>query len=147
MSVQYRWKLFLSKLWFWKVKAKECGHYTKTMGQIEAFGDRKIITFNGQPEYCLDCMAKMSILCAWCGQPIMVGDQITLLSPSSPEEFVIPGYAVVHSKEPLQLVGCLRWDCADSACLRAGFWDTPGKVSRCESPIEMAFRTGRAVIG
>ena len=66
----------------------------------------------------------MAIQCAWCGEPIFIGDPITLYTPH--RDFQIPAHAVVHSENPLQLVGCLRWGCADTGADRAGFW-LPGE--------------------
>ena len=62
------------------------------------------------------------------------------------KDFQIPEYAVVYSRKPLQLVGCLGWDCAESGVDRAGFWVTPGRVERVMSPLEMIFSTGKMVI-
>jgi hypothetical protein len=77
----------------------------------------------------------MVIRCAWCGGYILPGEPITLYTPCS-EDFKIPDYAVVYKEDPKQLVGCLRWNCAESGADRTGFWIIPGKVLRCLSPIE-----------
>ncbi|NTW30199.1 MAG: hypothetical protein HGA33_02895 [Candidatus Moranbacteria bacterium] len=86
----------------------------------------------------------MAIRCAWCGKPIFIGDPVTLYSPN--EGFEIPEYAVRYSEDPLRLVGCLRWDCADSGIDRSGFWMPPGEVMRVMSPIEQVLATGTAAI-
>jgi hypothetical protein len=49
----------------------------------------------------------MTITCPWCGKPILIGDYVTLYTPSDPN-FKIPEGAVVYSENPLQLVGCQR---------------------------------------
>ncbi len=90
-------------------------------------------------DYCLDCVAAMTIRCAWCGNVIFIGSPVTLYGPLP--EFQIPEYAVVHSRDPLKLVGCLGWDCADSGFDRAGFWmpgpDGSGLVHRVHTAFEM----------
>lgn len=85
-----------------------------------------------------------SIKCAWCGKIILCGDPITLYTPCQ-KDFKIPKHAVVYKKSPLQLVGCLRWNCAESGVDRAGFWLFPGKVQRALSPIEECFASGKVV--
>ena len=96
-------------------------------------------------EYCSDCLVKMSIRCAWCGKSILVGSPITLNTPIR-KNFKVPDYAVVYKENPLQLVGCLRWECADTGLDRAGFWVVPGKVHRVVSPLEMLMATEDVVI-
>ena len=151
--------------------ANACGHQTKKTGEVRANGARYILSLplwkNGNPDYCIDCIANMSIKCAWCSHPIRVGDPITLYSPGprmdfisseepsevqrvrAQDDFVVPDHAVVYCDDPLMLVGCLRWDCADSGMDRQGFWFAPGKVHRVLSPIEMLLAGGgdsRAVV-
>lgn len=75
----------------------------------------------------------------------MIGDPVTLYTPMK-KDFEIPKHAVVYNKDPLQLVGCLRWDCAECGGDRSGFWNYPGKVERVLSPIEIALATGKTVI-
>jgi len=100
---------------------------------------------NGHPDYCLECIGKMSIRCAWCGEPITIGEPITLGFPST--EFKVPDYAVKHGDGKEQaLVGCLRWDCADTLVMMCGQWMPPGIVKRVPSPLEIALQTGKAVI-
>lgn len=129
------------------MKATKCGHETKLKGKIKVF-DKEIgmemrANEKGKVEYCLDCIGKMSIRCAWCGESIVIGEPITLYSPN--DNFEIPEYAVEY-RDPapnncLRLVGCLRWDCADSGASRSGFWmpgeNGQGKVERVMSPFEM----------
>ena len=143
-------KLLLLKLWLYKLFGKSyvasiCGHKAKLFSQVDVFGEKFFLTSKSKFKYCPECVAKMSIRCAWCGEPIKVGDPITLYTPCK-KDFQIPEYAVVYKKDPLQLVGCLRWDCADSGMSRAGFWVEPGEVHRVVSPIEMALATEEVVI-
>src|SRR3989338_2816948 len=129
-----------------QVTATICGHQTALKGTVRAFEDSTttVMPSNdaGSTNYCLDCIGKMAIRCAWCAKPIFVVDPITLYTPQSQKDFGrafaaqqelpfvfdsdlgfnIPAHAVVYQLKPLQLVGCLRWECADSGADRAGFW-------------------------
>lgn len=143
-----RWIRSLRDAWFGpkEVTATLCGHRTKLAGEVTAFGESTTVTIplneDGSANYCLDCIGKMTIRCAWCVNPIFIGDPITLYTPRSQKDFSrayatrqqlpfvfdsdlgfkIPAHAVVYQRKPLQLVGCMRWECADSAADRAGFW-------------------------
>lgn len=122
-----------------------CGHRTKRVGQVTSLGEKRILSLNvlksdGKPRYCLDCIAKMSIKCAWCGNPIHIGDPITLYSPK--DSYDVPEYAVRYTEDPKRLVGCLGWECADTGGDRSGFWTTPGVVARVALPIEMLMSGG-----
>ncbi len=123
-----------------------CGHYTNLKGQVTAFG--KSVTTNMTPnrsgtvEYCHDCLGKMAIRCAWCENPIFIGNPVTLYSPTDPQK--VPPHAVRYCDNPLQLVGCLGWNCADTGADRSGFWMPDGKtgkghVERVISPLEEVF--------
>lgn len=111
--------------------ATKCRHNTKQSGKVSAFGKTVKTTMpvntDGSVDYCLDCLGKMAIQCAWCDNPIFIGDPITLYTPN--EDFLVPDHAVVYNEKPLQLVGCLGWNCADTGADRAGFWlpDKNGK--------------------
>ena len=105
---------------FKKKLTANCGHVTKEKNTIIVFGEKINITLsleNGKTEYCHKCIEKMAIRCAWCGHSILIGDPITLYSPRN-KDFKIPPYATIFNKEPLQLVGCLRWDCAETTAPR-----------------------------
>lgn len=135
--------------------ASKCGHHTSFVGTIHVFGHSATMAMpmnvEGATDYCLDCIEKMSIRCAWCEDPIVVGDPITLYTPKSEKDiergfdamqkrgqiefpfvieeglgFPLPDLAVVYQQKPLQVVGCLGWDCADTGADRAGFW-MPGE--------------------
>jgi len=139
----------LVKSWFKRhfgrtLVATQCGHETKLVGQVSAFNRKTTLTIHPpkgeKPGYCHSCLGLMSIRCAWCGEPIFIGDPITLYTPTE-SNFKIPDHAVVHKQDPLQLVGCLGWDCALSGIDRAGFWvprdDGKGCVRQVPSPLEI----------
>lgn len=116
-----------------------CRHRTKKTGRFTSLGEKYTMSMplseNGNPDYCLSCIEKMSIKCAWCGNPIHVGDPVTLYIPR--ESYVIPEHAVRYDEDESHLVGCLGWDCAHTGMDRQGFWIPPGKVARVPSPIEI----------
>lgn len=120
--------------------AVKCGHRTKRSGSVSAFGctinTKMRRNRDGSVDYCLDCIGKMAIQCAWCGDPIFIGDPITLYTPRG--EFKVPEHAVIYNNEPLQLVGCLSLNCAETGADRAGFWlpgeNTRGVCSACQLP-------------
>lgn len=122
--------------------ATKCGHRTKRGGSVSAFGHTITTQMpkneGSSVDYCLDCIGKMAIQCAWCGDPIFIGNPITLYTPR--DDFQVPEHAVVYNKEPLQLVGCLGWNCAETGADRAGFWlpgeDGKGRVQRVPTAYE-----------
>ncbi len=131
--------------------ANVCGHLTKKAGKVTSHGESYTISMplseNGNPDHCLDCIAKMSIRCAWCENPIHIGDPITLYIPG--ESYKVPEHAVRYDKDESRLVGCLSWECADTGADRQGFWMPPGTVARVPSPIEMLMyggSEGKAII-
>lgn len=142
MNLHYVWKCCLIRLTPKQFTASVCGHRTKRTDEVHAFGDHMITTApleNGAPPYCHRCVEKAAIACARCGGAIFPTDEpVNLCSPADPKNFVIRPGAVVYQKDPLILVGCLRWNCADSGASRAGFWVMPGKVERVASPFELA---------
>lgn len=149
---RYDLYLYLTRLSLRRYMATICGHHTKRTGKISAFGHtittKMPINEEGSVDYCLNCIAKMAIRCAWCGNPIFIGRPITLYTPVS-DNFKIPEHAVVYEREPsLQLVGCLRWDCAEAGADRAGFWvpgeDGKGRVERVPIVHEMVLSTKRS---
>lgn len=150
---RYDLLLYLAQLNPRRYRATKCGHRTKRTGGVSAFGHRIVtkmpINEDGSMDYCLDCIGKMAIQCAWCGNPIFIGRPITLYSPVG--DFKVPEHAVIYEKEPLQLVGCLGWNCADSGADRAGFWmpgeDGKGRVERVPNVYEMILATkGSSVV-
>lgn len=130
-------------------RATRCGHQTYQKGQIVAFGEHTTteMPLNNQRsvDWCLACIEKMAIPCAWCEKPIFIGDPVTLYSPVD-KTFEIPDHAVIYDKERLQLVGCLRWECADTGADRAGFWlpgdDGNGHVERVPTAYEILQASG-----
>lgn len=106
---------WLRSLSLFQYTALKCGHRMPRFGRLSN-------------DYCLDCIEEMKIQCAWCNGPISIGEPITLYTPGT-GDFQIPLHAVVFNKSPLQLVGCLRMDCAETGADRAGFW-VPGEAGR-----------------
>ena len=111
--------------------ANICGHKTRKKGFMYNGKSTSIMEMplasNGHPDYCLECIGKMSIRCAWCGEPITIGAPITLYLPN--KELKVPNYAVKYGEGDEQaLVGCLRWDCADTGADMCGQWMPPGVV-------------------
>lgn len=106
------------------VTATKCGHRTKLIGEMSAFGVKEsgeLVARNGTVPWCWECLSQMAIQCAWCGKPIFVARPVTLYSPI--KSFEIPTYAVVHSKEPLKLIGCGRMSCTSVGDFGQGFWE------------------------
>lgn len=122
-----------------KVQAKMCGHQSALCGTIfahnESTGIRMPFNNEGTTDWCLDCIAKMTIQCASCGNPIWIGSPIALIVLDDSDK--IPFHAVLHEGG---FVNCLRGDCADP-CMRSGFWlpqnDGHGHVFRVPSPLEL----------
>ncbi len=111
-----------------------CGHRFFTKGIILVLGEELKYSYAAKRDYCPECEGKMAVPCTWCRKPIRIGDMITLYSPGP--TFSAPSGAVIYSEAPLRLVGCLRWNCADSGADRAGFWVHPGKVHRVPTAYE-----------
>lgn len=103
---------------------------------------RKSPSADSSVDYCLDCIGKMAIRCAWCKEPIFIGDIITLYSPKKKDEFVLPENAVIYDKERMTVVGCCRTTCADTGADYAGSWlpdeNGKGKVHRRPTMIEQS---------
>lgn len=119
--------------------AEKCGHLTKREGPIKAYDVTMEMPLNerGTVNYCLECIGKMTIRCAWCGKPIFIGDPVTLFTPVS--GYNMPDYAVLQSTAPLRYVGCLR--CSPTIACRAGFWlpgdDGKGYVFEVPCPLDV----------
>ncbi len=139
-----------------------CGHTATYKTVLSIHGrEGEYVLPSANPLWCPQCFAKAAIKCAWCGYPIVPGDPVTLYTPGprsdifistkepseaqirrQQKEFVLPDGAVVYSQNPLRVVGCLRWECADTGGDRAGFWVMPGKVRRVMTIEEMLLATG-----
>jgi len=114
----------------------QCGHKAKWKTKLTVNGECGVYTLKKSKENCPTCWANAAIKCAWCGGNICCGEPITLYTPKENSE--IPSHAVVYKQTPhIQLVGCLRWDCAEGGIDRTGFWVMPGKVKRVASPMEI----------
>lgn len=122
--------------------ASKCGHRTYRKGKVSAFGHTITTKMRKNKDcsrdYCLDCLGKMAIRCAWCSRPIFVGDPITLYTPGEGVEVSV--HAVSHNEDPLQLVGCLGSNCADTGGDMAGTWapgsNGKGQVRRMPTAFE-----------
>lgn len=149
VSYLFRWLGTLNPFLY---TAKKCGHRTERDGPVSAFGQTITLKMptneDGSVDYCLDCIGKMTIRCAWCGESIFIGQPITLETPDPNSE--IPDYAVPYDKDSSRLIGCLLLGCPRAAGFnRAGFW-LPGEggrgyVYRVPTPLEIAF--GRMAAG
>ncbi len=104
-----------------------CGHYTylKDVVTFNGFASVIKITDKNVP-YCHKCLEKMTIKCAWCGNPIFIGNRITLFSAK--EIFKIPEYAVKNEDFPGGYVGCDRMSCCDMLGELIAFWTAPRKI-------------------
>lgn len=125
-----------------------CGHRTRLTDVIRRNGEFVIwstpLEENGKPDYCIDCLAAMSIPCAWCGEPIDVGEPITLYHPSEFDR--VRSDALEYLPEPGSVIGCLSTRCSDSSADRAGFWMPPGVVERIPTPVELSLMSGDAIV-
>lgn len=134
-----------------------CGHPTDLKGKVSAFGGDIIThirkTEGGTTPYCLECLGRMAVRCGWCGEPIFIGDPITLYSPRAVERFnekwkenlpfklvddeatglKLPETAIVYQptegRSHPTIVGCGRVSCADTGADYAGTW-LPGPMGK-----------------
>lgn len=77
-------------------------------------------------EYCSRCLEKMSIRCAFCGEPIFVGDAVGLYAPSGASN--LPEFGEPYSLAPLEFIVCQRAGCAEKA-KPVGIW-VPAKSEK-----------------
>lgn len=128
---------------FRRPTANICGHKTEMSGIILVRGKMYDMSMpqsdNGLPDYCLNCIAEMSIRCAWCGGNITIGDPVILGVPD--QGFKVPEYAVYHHEAGQSaLVGCIKGECSDSIMLVSGIWMPPGIVLRVPSPLQLCIQ-------
>jgi hypothetical protein len=120
----------------WKLLGREyatkCGHFTKEAGRVRLFGEKVTMTLdrgeNGSFDYCLRCTATTAIRCPWCGEPILIGDTITLREPW--EGYMPSQDLATFGKNPLRLVSCTRRRCTIVDMTSAGYWVLDTKTSR-----------------
>ncbi|MFA6493061.1 MAG: hypothetical protein WCV58_02920, partial [Patescibacteria group bacterium] len=121
----------------------------KLVDTVEVYGCPTKVSLepnNGQPDYCIECLLKITIRCTWCGEPIFPDSPITLYSASD-KTFEPPKHAVYYWDGKRRcFVGCMRFNCAESGADRAGFWVPPGVVKRVASPLELALSSGSTVV-
>lgn len=117
-------------LYFKRTKAR-CGHKTRLSGAIYAYERATKVKLepneNGNIEYCLKCLGDMTIKCAYCKNPIFIGEPVKVYSPKD-DNFQIPKEAHIYKEEPLTVVACRRLSCANKKNGHDGFWVPPGKV-------------------
>lgn len=126
--------------------ATRCKHLSAEKGWIRAFSCDTITematTGEDTVDWCLSCIEKMAIPCAWCGGAVFIGDPVTLYTPA-PNGRVIERavwFNPQHESAPSAVIGCLRMSCADSGADVMGFWmpqkDGAGAVQRIRSVYE-----------
>lgn len=126
----------------------QCGHETSTQCEVDICGHKVLLGLHEgtkSPTHCLNCYAKMCIICGWCRLPILIDHPITLYTPRDPN-WQLPEGARWYDESKRIVVGCLRWSCADTGADRSGFWVLPGKVQRVVSPFEECMMTHNMVI-
>lgn len=108
----------------WRYTATHSGNRCRRRGFLRAAGEKRFCTLplvNGTIPYTHRDIEQMTILCAWCAQPIFVGDLVTLYSPGEPD-YLAPEGTVIYSLSPLRMIGCTRCDCVDTGADYAGQW-------------------------
>lgn len=92
--------------------ATMCGHRTKRKGKVSAFGETGVLETpcdaEQKPYICLECLAGMSIMCAYCQGVIFPFDSVTLYMPD--QEFEAGVNTATYGK-PLRYVACMRQTC------------------------------------
>jgi hypothetical protein len=111
----------LLKALFQKKVMAKCGHMTRMKGRLRSGKESISIELklsDGRPAHCLDCLNKMSILCARCGRPIFVGDPISVLLPRG----WTPHEQAVACPDYPGLITCVRSDCTPIYCVMGAWW-------------------------
>ncbi len=145
MSRRFKWKLFLLNFFSFlnKTYGTNCGHQSKHKVHIEAFGGHTItqipFTEDGMLEACGDCLKKMAIQCAWCGNVIFIGNTVTVFPANADQK--IPSYAVKHDHG---YVGCTRSTCFEQLDEPGKYWAPPGKVEKYKTALEKFMEEERA---
>ena len=143
--------IVLAAAWWWlwqlrHVSATVCGHQTQVRGLLRSFDEVRSLRVplnRGQAAYCIDCLGKMTIRCAWCGHSIFVGDPITLYAageegPGRIARSDATAYREDEQDEYGRYIGCLRMGCAETSADRSGFWLPPGRVHRVPTAWELS---------
>lgn len=130
--MQWHWWKNLRSKWSKTYISARSGKPTKRSGYITAHGETGFIEMelnaHGTVDWTLGEIAEMTILCAKCSKPIFIGESVVLRTPMNPE-FQIPSHAVVHQKQPLELVCCARWECCDSGAEINALWQPDPNVT------------------
>jgi hypothetical protein len=103
------------KLFRKKYIASICGHKTLVKGPFTAFGEEFFIRMPRQelegPDYCLDCIGKMSIKCSSCDKIILIGHRV---------------FESFDGKE--RFITCSDEDCLGSKRGSPGMWVPSGSI-------------------
>lgn len=114
-----------------KIKATICGHKTKAIDTLEAFGRRKEFRLplkDGKTSYCHSCLSKMAIRCAVCGGAIHMGDMVAIGSAVHGQD-MFAEYSIVHEGGRVYTVCFSSQRCVDATDGAAtGIWVAPGKI-------------------
>lgn len=116
--------------WRWSsrmIPATKCGHKTRISGSVVIFGKHvafRLPVKDGQTQYCLECIGKMAVRCASCGEPVIVGDTVTLRAPIAGRRLVESNGC--KSDGAGRYIGCYR--CGHTRSDGVGFLVIPGKV-------------------
>lgn len=108
------------------IVASVCGHKTRISGEICVFGKMVSVELPADgTRYCLECLGKMSIQCASCGEAIYPGSGVSSICFADGD--LVPEYAVSHPSNDGAYLGCLSGSCSISGGGFTGHWIIPGE--------------------
>lgn len=114
-----------------KVKATVCGHLTRETDKLAAFGKVKEFRLpikKGKTPYCHKCLSKMAIRCAYCGNPIHIGDMV-IIGPAVDQGNMFDQYTAFYKGSKIYVVCTDRASCVEVAGIaEAGIWVAPGRI-------------------
>lgn len=108
------------------IRARICGHRFPQSGRLEYTDGEYILEYNftrADVSFCVGCMWNFSALCAWCYKRILLGDAVTLYTPTNPNYSAILNDAydpTLFTRNPRRFMGCMK--CADDPAHAAGIW-------------------------
>lgn len=152
-----------------KMRTAGCGHRFQQKDVVTALGrtitTRVPLDEKGSTSFCHKCLEKMVVPCAWCLEPIFVGDPVTLYCLAEKElkakwemsdedwelcksKGELPWGSKIHSVANgyVSLVGCPSTTCADTGADYCGVWMPPGQVEEHLSMIKKALQSGAAMV-
>jgi hypothetical protein len=116
------------------IKAHACRHRFPQNGRLEYTDGTYILEYklrSADVDFCVSCMWNFSTLCAWCHKRILLGDAVTLYTPTNPD-FVHPWNEhynpALYTRNPRRFMGCMG--CADGPAHAAGVWQLDWKQRR-----------------